>query len=118
VLAGVACLSRFHLIRMFRQVYGETPLRFLTRLRMEEACRRLALGDDAIANIAADCGYVNPTHFAAAFRRVVGVTPREYRLRCARERTTWQFGDTGEQSSGVASPDSLLVSRTTGEDTP
>lgn len=82
-LASIAYLSRYHLIRVFKQVYGETPLRFLTRLRIEHASQRLAEGDDPIAGIAVDCGYPNPTHFAAAFRRLVGVTPTVYRQRCA-----------------------------------
>ena len=82
-LARVAYLSRYHLIRVFKHVYGETPLRFLTRLRIEHASQRLAAGDDPIATIAVDCGYPNPTHFAAAFRRLVGVTPTTYRQRRA-----------------------------------
>lgn len=78
-LAKVACLSRFHLIRMFKHVYGETPYQRLTRLRIERACQRLAHGEDLVATVALDCGFANPTHFAAAFRRLVGMSPRAYR---------------------------------------
>jgi AraC family transcriptional regulator len=78
-LAKVACLSRFHLIRMFKQTHGETPYQRLTRLRIERACRRLASSADLIADIALDCGFTNPAHFAAAFRRVTGMSPRAYR---------------------------------------
>jgi AraC family transcriptional regulator len=83
-LAKVACLSRFHLIRLFKQVYGETPYQRLTRLRIELACQRLATGSDLVAHIALDCGFPNQTHFAAAFRRQVGVSPRDYRRRAMR----------------------------------
>ena len=78
-LAEQACMSRFHFLRMFKQAYRETPFRRLTRLRMEEAQRRLIRGSEAITEIALACGYDNPAHFASAFRRAVGVTPRAYR---------------------------------------
>lgn len=80
-LAGVVGVSGFHLIRMFRNSYGETPYRRLTRLRMEAAQERLRGTGEAITEIALSLGYANPAHFAAAFRRVVGVAPSAYRAR-------------------------------------
>jgi AraC family transcriptional regulator len=78
-LAKVAYVSRFHLIRIFKQTYGETPYQHLTRLRIERAQRLLATNDTPIRQIALDCGSTNQTHFAAAFRRLVGLSPRAYR---------------------------------------
>ena len=78
-LGKVACVSRFHLIRMFKQVYGETPHQRLLKLRIEEASRRLRHTEEHIAEIAADCGFANPAHFAAAFRKHAGISPSAYR---------------------------------------
>jgi AraC family transcriptional regulator len=81
-LAAIAAhsgISRFHLLRLFKQAYGETPFKRLTRWRMEAAQRRLRHGTDAISEIAFACGYENPAHFASAFRRAVGVSPTRYR---------------------------------------
>jgi AraC family transcriptional regulator len=78
-LAQQAHLSRFHLLRLFKRAYGETPLKRLTRLRMTEAKRCLQQGGLSISEIAARCGYENPAHFASAFRRVEGVAPTAYR---------------------------------------
>src|SRR5882762_8236783 len=47
-LAKVAYVSRFHLIRMFKQTYGETPYQRLARLRIERAQRLLATSDTPI----------------------------------------------------------------------
>lgn len=80
-LAAVAGVSTFHLIRLFKAAYAETPYRHLTRLRMEAAQVRLQCSDAAVTEIALGCGYDNPSHFAAAFRRLVGIGPRAYRLR-------------------------------------
>jgi AraC family transcriptional regulator len=78
-MAAVACVSRFHFLRLFKRAYGETPLRRLTRLRMEEAWRRLVHEREPITQIAFTCGYENPAHFASAFRRTFGVSPSAYR---------------------------------------
>ena len=80
-LADAAGLNSFQLLRAAKAIWGETPLRRLTRLRMEVAKRLLDQGYLPIIEIAIDCGYSNPSHFATAFRRHVGVTPIEYRRR-------------------------------------
>ena len=83
-LAKVAYVSRFHLIRIFKQTCGETPYQRLTRLRIQRAQRLLATCDTPITQIALECGSTNQTHFAAAFRRLVGLSPRAYRQSLSR----------------------------------
>jgi AraC family transcriptional regulator len=78
-LAAVAGLSKFHFLRVFKRTYGETPVQRLTRLRIEDAKRRLRASTDSVTEISFACGYENPSHFAAAFRRLTGVAPQEYR---------------------------------------
>lgn len=78
-LAAEAGISRFHLLRLFKHAYGETPLRQLTRLRMERAAVLIRMNQDTITRIASLCGYENPSHFATAFRRHHGISPRGYR---------------------------------------
>lgn len=78
MLAREAGVSRFHLLRLYKRMYGQTPLKRLTMLRMEEAKRLLKYRKETITTIAAICGYENPAHFATAFRRVVGVQPKSY----------------------------------------
>ena len=78
-MAEQACMSRFHFLRIFKQAYGETPFKHLTRLRMEEAQRRLTHSRESVTQIALSYGYENPAHFASAFRRTTGVAPSAYR---------------------------------------
>lgn len=78
-IAEQAGVSRFHLVRLFKRAYGESPLKRVTRLRMEEAQRLLTLGHISVTEIAFQCGYENPAHFASAFRRFVGIPPSSYR---------------------------------------
>lgn len=73
--AGAAALSPFHLIRMFRAVYGETPLAFAAGKRLDSARDALVMTDDAIAAIAERAGYATRNAFDRAFQRRFATTP-------------------------------------------
>jgi AraC-like DNA-binding protein len=76
-LAGVAGLSRFELIRRFRQQNGLTPHSFQRDLRIDRA--RAMLGDGVpAAAVAAACGFADQPHLSRVFKRLVGVTPGAY----------------------------------------
>ncbi len=75
-LATEACLSPYHLLRVFKAAFGKTPGQYLTARRMERAGELLAAGrEQTIAAVANDCGYSNPSAFARAFRRHWGHAP-------------------------------------------
>jgi AraC-like DNA-binding protein len=80
--AGAAALSRFHLIRIFRAVHGETPLAWAGGKRLEVARDSLLLTDDTIEDIARRAGYASRTAFDRAFQRRFRDTPG--RLRAGR----------------------------------
>jgi AraC-like DNA-binding protein len=76
-LAAHAGLSRFELIRRFREQTGLTPHVFQTNLRIDRACVMLRAGAP-IAAVAADCGFADQPHLTRTFRRRVGVTPGRF----------------------------------------
>lgn len=78
-LAEASGLTRFQVLRAANAIWGETPMRRLTRLRMKHARHLLATTQLSILEIAFDCGYGSSAHFANAFRRHVGVTPSDFR---------------------------------------
>lgn len=78
-IAAEAHLSAYHFIRVFRGATGETPHRFLTRLRIERARRLLSGSDLTVAQIAVRCGFASPGALSAAFLGEVGVRPSVYR---------------------------------------
>nr|WP_157168209.1 AraC family transcriptional regulator [Streptomyces typhae] len=81
-LAEVAAevrLSVYHFIRVFREATGETPHRFLTRLRIEEARRLLSRTGLTVGEIAERCGFAGPGSLSTAFLAHVGVRPSAYR---------------------------------------
>lgn len=72
-------LSRYHFLRTFRQQTGETPHRYLTRVRMDRARDELERGSATIGEVAQRCGFTNASQFARAFRRENGHSPSAYR---------------------------------------
>jgi PAS domain S-box-containing protein len=75
-LAGMS-LSRFE--RRFKRVFGLPPSQYIVRVRVNEACRRLTSGNEAIADIAKAVGFYDQSALARAFTHVMGVSPTAYR---------------------------------------
>lgn len=63
---------------LFKQQTGETYSHYLTQIRMEHARRLLEEVRIPVSGVAAQVGYLYPKHFARAFRRYWGVSPRDY----------------------------------------
>jgi AraC-like DNA-binding protein len=76
-LSAFAGLSRFELIRRFREQTGLTPHAFQTNLRIGHA-RAMLRGGDPIAEVAAACGFADQSHLTRTFRRAVGTTPGRF----------------------------------------
>ena len=79
VLAKKATMSRFHFLRLFKNATGMTPHTYLVQLRLQRARRLLAGPTDTVGDVAVACGFESPAHFAATFRRHLGLSPSEYR---------------------------------------
>ncbi|MFE5841411.1 AraC family transcriptional regulator [Streptomyces niveus] len=79
-LAGRTGVSRSTLAKRFADLVGEPPLTYLTRWRMTLAADLLVEQDDAtVADVARAVGYSDPFGFSAAFKRVRGANPSEFR---------------------------------------
>jgi AraC-like DNA-binding protein len=86
-LAAVAGVHPVTLVRLFRAEFGLPPRAFLLERRVELAQTLLASGVP-LAEASARCGFFDQSHFQRHFKRVTGLTPREFsRLeRASRER--------------------------------
>jgi AraC family transcriptional regulator len=80
-LAADAGLSRFHFCRAFKESTGLSPHAWLRQHRLEQAMNMLRDTDASIVSVAAALGYASQTAFAAAFRRLTGETPSDWRRR-------------------------------------
>jgi AraC family transcriptional regulator len=80
-LAADAGLSRFHFCRAFKESTGLSPHAWLRQHRLEQAMNMLRDTDASIVSVAAELGYASQTAFAAAFRKLTGETPSDWRRR-------------------------------------
>lgn len=68
----------FH--KLFKSMYGTTPNLYRQEYKMNRAAALLKNTEKTILDIALEQGYENPGKFAAAFKKVMGISPREYRI--------------------------------------
>lgn len=71
-------LSKFHLIRLFRDEVGVAPHAYQLQLRISHARELLASGI-SVADVAAACGFADQAHFSRCFKSNVGYTPGAFR---------------------------------------
>ena len=78
-IADEACFSKFHFVRLFKEIYGRTPHQYLTHVRVDKAKEYLDEGQ----TVAAACfkvGFDSISSFTGLFKRRTGQTPRLYQL--------------------------------------
>jgi transcriptional regulator GlxA family with amidase domain len=80
-LAAKAGMSPRNFARVFLRDTGTTPARFVERLRVEAARRRLEESQDKLEKVANDCGFGSSQSLRRSFLRVLNVPPNDYRLR-------------------------------------
>ena len=73
--------SQTQLKDSFRNVYGMSVQGFICDLKMRAAAEKLLQSDCMISEVASEFGYANASKFAAAFKRVMGCFPAQYRTR-------------------------------------
>ena len=80
-VADHAGLSRSECCRYFKRKAGQTISGYLREYRVRRSLNLLAETDMPVSKIAQDCGFSNQSYYTKEFRRVTGITPRQYRLR-------------------------------------
>jgi transcriptional regulator GlxA family with amidase domain len=82
-LATVAGVSKYHFIRSFEATYDETPMRYLTRRRIERAQDLLRTANLTVTEVCMIVGFASLGSFSSKFAQLVGESPTAYRNRWA-----------------------------------
>jgi len=88
-LSGIAAYAQVHpahLARAFRRHQGCTVGEYVRRRRIEFACDRISRSAAPLSQIALEAGFSHQSHFSVTFKRVMGMTPDEYRRMTARAK--------------------------------
>jgi AraC family transcriptional regulator len=78
-MSRVAYLSAFHFNRVFHQITGLPPAKFIQAMRLDEAKRLLLNTSLSITDISFEVGYNSLSTFTRRFTQRVGLGPREFR---------------------------------------
>jgi AraC family transcriptional regulator len=80
-MAAVVHLSPYHFARQFKAATGLPPHQYVIARRVERA-QHLLRGDGelGLAEVALRAGFPDQSHFSLHFKRIVGVTPRQFRI--------------------------------------
>lgn len=76
-LSNVRFTSKFHLLRLFKKYYGQTPKQYIIEKRIEQAKVLLKKGTN-ITDTCFEVGFESPSSFSTLFKSRVGLTPTEF----------------------------------------
>ena len=82
-LSGVANMSKFHFIRLFRNQFGLTPHRYILNQRVNRARIALEKGT-APTDVAQEFVFFDVSHMNRHFKRIYGLTPKQYQIQFAK----------------------------------
>ena len=83
-VAAALHINPYYLSHTFKALTGVSPMSYIIRRRIDEAQSLLLTTNLTITAIAIECGYNNSNYFQSVFKRAMGITPREYRVRWVR----------------------------------
>ena len=121
-LAAVAGVSKYHFARCFEATYGDTPMRYLTRRRIERAQDLLRAANLTVTEVCMLVGFSSLGSFSTRFRRLVGESPAAYGARWAARGAPHVPGcyvfmrgavDPAGTTGAAAGPDAPRVDRAT-----
>lgn len=78
-LSSLCGVSRVYLARLFTEIYGESPMKYISRLKIERAKELITAGEVSIASVAELCGFEDNAYFSRDFKKIVGMSPTEFR---------------------------------------
>ena len=78
MLASEIGISRVHLHRKLKELTNQTTSDFIRNTRLAQAAKMLSEGKCSIAEVASQVGFESQSNFSTAFKKLYGVTPREY----------------------------------------
>lgn len=88
-IGAKACFSKFHFMRLFKSMYGWSPHRYLTGVRINKARDHLRNGR-GIAETCFAVGFTSVSSFSGLFKRITACTPAQYQKQAGAGRKQMQ----------------------------
>lgn len=78
-LSDLTYMNKFHLVHTFTKQIGLSPINYAINKRIQEAKNLLATTSYSIRDIASIVGFSNSSYFSQMFKKVAGITPKNFR---------------------------------------
>lgn len=79
-LAASATLSKYHFTKKFKALSGQSPIQYFINMKIQRACYLLDSTSQPVKQVAAAVGYDDAYYFSRLFKKVIGLSPSEYRV--------------------------------------
>lgn len=80
MICGEVGISRVHLHRKMKEMTNQSPHDFIRNVRLKQAARMLCKKGTTVTEVAYRCGFNSSTSFSTMFKKMFGVSPRDYKL--------------------------------------
>ena len=77
-ISEACAVNKVYIARLFKRYAQETPFQLLTRLKIKHAAQLILAENLPVKQVGAAVGYDDPYHFSRVFKRVLGVSPKNY----------------------------------------
>lgn len=78
-LAHYSQLSKYHFAKKFKELTDTSPIQYFINMKIQQACFQLDNTHDSVKHIAESLGYNDPYYFSRLFKKMVGMSPKQYR---------------------------------------
>ena len=78
-LSNLTYMNKFHLVHTFTKQIGLSPINYAINKRIQEAKNLLSTTNYSIRDIASIVGFSNSSYFSQMFKKIIGITPKNYR---------------------------------------
>ena len=78
-LSELVYFNKTYFVKRFKILWGMTPMRFVSKMRIEAARKLLSATSQSISEIAEICGFKSIHYFSRTFKKETGVSPLDYR---------------------------------------
>ena len=85
-LASISCLTKDHLIRLFKKEMQCTPIQYINQKKIEKAQLMLTIGSQSIKGVAYDLSFDSVSYFYRMFKKITGVAPNQYKEKLQTEK--------------------------------